>query len=101
VAWPDQRNKKKKHERELKSLYFTHIGRRLPEPIATKLGNSLYLIDVINLSKFGIDWYGSFVSGEVHNLPFPIGTITGPYRCRTAVLASDALLISIIALSIC
>jgi len=57
--------------------------------MVTKFGNSLYLNDVISRSKFGIDWYGSFGSGEVHNLPLPIGTISGPYHCSAAVLASD------------
>jgi len=48
------------------------------EPIATTFGNSLYLTKVINRSKFGIDWYGSFGSGEMQNLPLPIRTTTGP-----------------------
>jgi len=37
------------------------------EPIATKFGNSLYLTEIINRSKFGVDWLGSFGSGEVQN----------------------------------
>jgi len=49
------------------------------QTIATKFGNSLYLTEVINRSQFGVDWYSSFGSGEVKNLPFPIRTITGPY----------------------
>jgi len=52
-------------------------------PIETKFDNSLYVSEVINRSKFGFDWYCSFGfgSGEVQTLPFPIGTITGPYHC--------------------
>jgi len=60
-----------------------------PEPIATKFGSSLYFTDVINRSKFGIDRYGSFDSVEVHNLPFHIWTITGPYHCSATALARD------------
>jgi len=59
------------------------------EPIATKFGNSLYLIEVINRSKFGVDWYSSFGSGEEQNLRFPIGTTSGPYHCSTTALARD------------
>jgi len=61
----------------------------LLEPIATKFGNSFYLTEVINRSKFSVDWYGSFGSGEVHNLPFPIGTTTGSYHCSSTALARD------------
>jgi len=43
------------------------LGDALLEPIATTFCNSLYLTDVINRSKFGIDWYGSFGSGEVQS----------------------------------
>jgi len=59
------------------------------EPIATKFGNSLYLTEVISRSKSGVDWYGSFGSGEVHNLPFPIETTSGPYHCSATALARD------------
>jgi len=59
------------------------------EPFVTKFGNSLYLTVVINHLKFGVDWDNSFGSGEVQILPFPIGTITGPYHCSAAALASD------------
>jgi len=38
-----------------KSVYFTHMGRRW-KPIATQFGNSLYLTEVINRSKFSVDW---------------------------------------------
>jgi len=50
---------------------------------------SLYLTKVINLSKFGVDWFGSFGSGEAQNSPFPIGTTTGPYHCSATALARD------------
>jgi len=46
------------------------------EPIATKFNNSFYLTYLINRSKFGIDWYGSFGSGKMQNLLVPIGTLT-------------------------
>ena len=49
---------------------------------ATKFGNSLRLTDVIILSKFGIDWHGSFRSGEVQSLPPPIGTKNPPYHTQ-------------------
>jgi len=74
------------------SVYFIHLGRGSLEPILTKFGNSLYFTDVINRSQVGVDWFGSFGSGEVQNLPCPIGTITGPYHCSAAALASDLLL---------
>ena len=35
------------------------------ELITKKFENSFYLTDVIIRSKFGIDWYSSFDSGEV------------------------------------
>jgi len=46
-----------------------------------------------NCSKFGNDCQGSFGYGEVQNLPFPIGTITGPYHrsARSASALSDYL----------
>jgi len=59
------------------------------ELIATKFANSLYLTEVINLSKCGVDWCSSFGSGEVPNLPFPIGTTSGPYHCSANALAGD------------
>jgi len=59
------------------------------EPIATKFGNSLYLTEVINRSKFGVDWLGNFGSGEVQNLRLPIGTTSGPYHCSPTALARD------------
>jgi len=36
-----------------------------------KFGSSFQLTDLINGSKFGIDWSGSFGSGEVQICPFP------------------------------
>jgi len=60
------------------------------ETIVTKFGNSFYLTEVINRPKFGIDWFGSFGSGEVQNLPFLIGTTTGSYHCSATALARDA-----------
>jgi len=60
------------------------------EPIATKFGNSLYPTEVISRSKFGVDWYGSFGSGEVQNVPFLIGTTSGPYHCSATALARES-----------
>jgi len=59
------------------------------EPIATKFSNSLYLIEVINRSKFGVDGFRSFGSGEVQNLTYAIGTTTGPYHCSATAPARD------------
>jgi len=59
------------------------------KPIATEFGNSLYITEVINRSKFGVDWFSRFGSGEVQNLTFAIGTTTGPYHCSAAALARD------------
>jgi len=71
-------------------LFISPIWGDAPlEPIATKFGNFLYLNEVINRSKFGVDWFNSFGSGEVQNLPFPIGTTSGPYRCSATALARD------------
>ena len=47
-------------------LYISSTWGAAPiEPIATKFGNSLYLIYIIICSKFGIYWYSSFGSREV------------------------------------
>jgi len=54
-----------------------------------KFGNFLYLTEVINRSKFGVDWYGSFGSGEVQNVPFPTGKTSAPYHCSANVFARD------------
>jgi len=43
----------------------------------------------INRSKFGVDWFGSFSSGEVQNLHFAIGTTSGLYHCSATALARD------------
>jgi len=60
------------------------------QPIWAKFGNSLYITEVINRSKFAVDWFSSFGSGEVQNSPCPIGTTTtGPYHCRATALARD------------
>jgi len=59
------------------------------EPTATKFGNSLYLTELSNRSKFGVDWFCSFGSGEVQNLMLAIGRTTGPYHCSAAALARD------------
>jgi len=81
---------RKKHIRQLKNGYISPTwGDALLEPIATIIGNSLYLTEVINSSKFGVDWYGSFGSGEEQNLPFPIGTTSVPYHCSATALARD------------
>jgi len=60
------------------------------EPIATEFGNSLYLTEVNNRSKCVVDWYSSFGSGEVQNLPFLIRTITGTYHGSANALARDS-----------
>jgi len=57
------------------------------EPIIAKFGSSLYIPEVINRSKFGVDWFGSFGSGEVQNVHFPIGTPS--VDCSTTALARD------------
>jgi len=44
---------------------------------------------VINRSKFGVDWFSSFGSGEEQNLMIPIGTTTGSYHCSATALARD------------
>jgi len=54
-----------------------------------QIGNSIYLTEVINHSKFGVDWFSSFGSGEVQNSPFSIGTTAGPYHCSAIALARD------------
>jgi len=58
--------------------------------MATKFGNFLYITEVINRSKFGVDWFSSFGSGEVQNLTFAIRTTTGPYYCSATALARDS-----------
>jgi len=58
--------------------------------MATKFGNSLYIPEVINSLKFGVDWFSSFGSGEVQNLTFAIGTTTDHYHSSTAALARDS-----------
>jgi len=68
------------------------------EPIATKLGNSFYLTELINRSKFSVDWYSSFGFGEVQNLPFPMGTTSGPYHCSTTALAPDTVILAVVAM---
>jgi len=67
------------------------MGRHPPplESIATKFGNSLYLTGIINRLQLGADWYGSFGSAEMQNLPFPIGTTSGPYHCSATALTRD------------
>jgi len=53
----------------LKKVYISPTWGDAPlEPIANKFGNSLYLTEVINRSKFGVDWFSSFSSGQVQNL---------------------------------
>jgi len=73
-----------------KKVYISPTWGDAPrEPITTKLGTSLYLTEVINRFKFGVDCYSSVGSGEVQNLPFPIGTTSGPYHCSAIALARD------------
>jgi len=79
--------RKEKTQTRTKKVFISPTwGDASLKPIATKFGNSLYLIEVINRSKFGVDWYSSFGSGEVQRLPFPIGMITGPYHCSATAL---------------
>jgi len=59
------------------------------EPIATKFGNSLYLTEVINRLKCGVDWFSSFGSGEVQKFRFAIAITSGPYHSSAAALARD------------
>jgi len=74
----------------LQKVYISPTWGDAPlQPIATKFGNSLHLTKAINRSKFGVDWFSSFGSGEVHNLAFAIGTTTGPYHCSATALARD------------
>jgi len=74
----------------LKKVYISPTWGDAPlKPISTKFGNSLHLTVVINRSKFGVDWFSSFGSREVHNLRFAIGTTSGPYHCSAAALARD------------
>jgi len=70
-------------------LIYDVFGDTPLEPIATKFGNSLNLTEVINRSKFGDDWNGSFGFGVVQHLPFLIGTKTGSYHCSATALARD------------
>jgi len=51
---------------------------------------SIYITELINRSKFGVDWFSSFGYGEMQNLMFAIGTTTGPYHCSATVLARDS-----------
>jgi len=46
----------------------------------------------INRSKFGVDWFGSFSSGEVQKLHFAMGTTSGPFHCSATALARDVAL---------
>jgi len=92
--WPVAGSKKKKKQNNpslsLKKVYISPTWGDAPrEPIATKFGNSLYLTEVIDRSKFGVDWFSSFGSGEVQNLRFAIGTASGPYHCSAAALTRD------------
>jgi len=73
-----------------KKVYISPAWGDAPlEPIATKFGNSFYLTKVINRSKFGVDWFSSFGSGDLQNLMFAIGTTSGPSHCSATALASD------------
>jgi len=85
--------RKKKHKRPItitKKVYISPtLGDAFLEPIATQFGNSLYLTEFINRSKFGVDWLSSFGSGEVQNVMFPIGTTSDPYHCGATALARD------------
>jgi len=49
----------------VKKVYVSPTWGDAPlKPIATKFSNSLYLPEAINRSKFGVDWFSSFGSGE-------------------------------------
>jgi len=75
----------------VKKMYISPTCGDAPlEPIATKFGKSHYLTEVINRSKFGVDWFSSFGSGEIQKLMFAIGTTTGPYHCSATALARDS-----------
>jgi len=88
LAWSTKQEEK--IQTRTKKVYISSTSGDAPlKPIATIFRNSLYLTEVINCSKFGVDWYSSFGSGEEQNLPFPIGTITGPYHCSATALARD------------
>jgi len=74
----------------LQKVYISPTWGDAPlEPIAIKFGSSLYFTKVIKLSKFGVDWFSSFDSGEAQKLTFAIGTTTGPYHCSATALARD------------
>jgi len=75
--------RRRKTQTIAKKVYISPTGDAPLERIATKFGNSLYLTEVINRSKFGVDWYGSVGSEEMQNMPFPIGTTIGP--CTAAL----------------
>jgi len=67
------KQKQKDLSLSLKKVYISPTWGDAPlESIATKFGNSLYLNEVINRSKFGFDWFSSFGSGEVQNLTFAL-----------------------------
>jgi len=71
-----------------KKVYISPTREDVPlEPNATKFGNSPYLTEVINRSKFGVNWFSSFGSEEMQKLTFAIGTTTGPYHCSATALA--------------
>ena len=77
----------KREEKYLKTknlqLYISPTwGAAHVQPVATKLGNSLRLTNVIIRSEFGIDWYSDFGSGEVSSMACPIGTKTRPYHMQ-------------------
>ena len=60
------KRKKKVKNTENLELYISPTWGAAPvKLIATKFSNSFYLTDVIICSKFGVDWYSSFGSGEV------------------------------------
>ena len=50
------------------------------QPIATKFGKFVFLTNIINLAKFGVDQFSNFGTGEVQTLPSPIGLTSGPYH---------------------
>jgi len=65
VALPTKQVKEKS-QMTAKKVYISPTWGDAPlEPITTKFSSSLYVTEVINPSKFGVDWFGSFGSGEV------------------------------------
>ena len=48
--------------------------------MSSKFGRHIFLANVINRAKFGVDQFSIFGTGEVQTLPSPIGLTSGPYH---------------------